>query len=194
MRRPVRSFQSTLNLFRVRTFLRVHFFFLWKKHCHFLPKTNNRSIFRLHLPKRTITMSTLGKGGSAVQNSTANADKLLKEGGERRRLYTPEEKALIIEKAMSKPGCRRLCRRANVKRIDKSVYPLLRDFAVEDLSNLMRVVIAHVNVCDRKTITKKDVRDGAKQRRLLVIGYGEPTKKSSKSGHRASEKAEKQNE
>ena len=126
-------------------------------------------------------MSSSGKSGSKASNpvkKASNSDtksktpSLKEKKIERKRhIFSPDEKQRVIEDALSKPGCVRLCRRMGVPRVDGSLYEGLRQQEPSKLENVLCKMMAFVAVAGRKTATDRDVKEALKAAKVLVVGY-----------------------
>ena len=86
-----------------------------------------------------------GKGGKGLG----------KGGAKRHRKVLTDQ----MPKALTKPGIRRLCRRAGIKRINFLIYEKIRNQGKIFLEEILRDAVHYLEHAKRKTVLKKDIQN-----------------------------------
>merc|ERR1712213_71893 len=107
---------------------------------------------------RTISkMSGRGKTGKGLGKTGAKRIKRLSTGA---------------KTTISKPGLRRLCRRAGSARVSASVYDLLMQLIYDFVKSIVKKCCIYTEHAARKTVVVSDVVCALRRCGLMLYGYG----------------------
>merc|ERR1712071_107427 len=77
-----------------------------------------------------------------------------------------------VKAQISKPGLRRLCRRAGSTRVAHSVYEILTNLIVDWVKNIVKKCCVYTEHAGRKTVVCVDVIYALRRCGLMLYGYG----------------------